>query len=99
MHTITYEDGTQSRHCTRTAHAEQNTIANAARVGAVVEGATLYCKMLPCYICAKIIINAGISRIVALRDYHATKESKDIFKLAGIEVIIINKEVEEYKDQ
>jgi dCMP deaminase len=99
MHTVTNEDGTTSRHCIRTAHAEQNAIANAARVGVGVEGATLYCKMLPCYICAKMIINAGIKRVVALKDYHATKRSKEIFSDAGIELVIINNEVESYKDQ
>lgn len=99
MHTVTNEDGTTSRHCIRTAHAEQNAIANAARVGVGVEGATLYCKMLPCYICAKMIINAGIKRVVALKDYHATKRSKEIFNDAGIELVIINNEVESYKDQ
>ena len=99
MHTVTNEDGTTSRHCIRTAHAEQNAIANAARVGVGVEGATLYCKMLPCYICAKMIINAGIKRVVALKDYHATKRSKEIFSDAGIELVIINNEVESYEDQ
>ncbi len=99
MHTVTQEDGTVSRHCIRTAHAEQNAIANAARVGVATEGATLYCKMVPCYICAKMVINAGIIRIVALKDYHATKRSKEIFKEAGIELVIINNEVESYKDQ
>lgn len=99
MHTVTGEDGAVSRHCIRTAHAEQNAISNAARVGVATEGATIYCKMVPCYICAKMIINAGIIRIVALRDYHTTKRSKEIFKEAGVELIIINNEVESYKDQ
>jgi dCMP deaminase len=99
MHTVTNEDGTVSKHCVRTAHCEQNAIANAARSGVALEGSTLYSKMVPCYICAKIIINAGIVRIVAIKDYHASKRSKDIFKTAGIELVIINNEVESYKDQ
>ena len=99
MHTVTHEDGTISRHCTRTAHAELNAITNAARVGVAVEGATLYCKFLPCYTCAKAIINAGIRRVVSLRDYHATKETKNVFKQAGIKLEIINKEIQSYKDQ
>ena len=99
MHTITQEDGTVSRHCLRTAHAELNVIANAARFGVAVDGATIYCKMVPCYTCAKTIINAGIKRLVAFRDYHATAQTKKIFKQAGIKLEIIHKEVESYKDQ
>ena len=99
MHTVTQEDGTVSRHCIRTAHAELNAIANAARAGAATNEATLYCKFLPCYTCAKIIINAGIKRVVTMRDYHASKQSKVIFKKAGIKLEILNKETENYKDQ
>lgn len=99
MHTVTNEDGTQSRHCIRTAHAELNAIANAARVGVSIDGATMYMKMVPCYTCAKTMINAGIKRVVSLKDYHATKRAKEVFKEAGIELVIINPEVEQYKDQ
>ena len=99
MHTVTGEDGTISRHCIRTGHAELNAITNAARVGVAVEGATLYCKFLPCYTCAKAIINAGIKRVVTFRDYHASKQSKIIFKKARVKLEIINKEVQSYKDQ
>jgi dCMP deaminase len=99
MHTVTLEDGTVSRHCIRTAHAELNAIANAARVGVSVDGATLYCKFLPCYTCAKTIINAGIKRVVSLKDYHAAKQTKDVFKKAGLKLEILNKEIESYKDQ
>ncbi len=99
MHTVTHEDGSVSRHCIRTAHAEMNAITNAARVGVSIEGATVYCKMVPCYTCAKAIVNAGIKRVVAMRDYHATKETKIIFKKAKIKIEILNKEIESYKDQ
>jgi dCMP deaminase len=99
MYTLTEEDGTISRHCLRTAHAELNVIANAARYGVAINGSTLYCKMVPCYTCAKTIINAGIERVVALMDYHATKQSKIIFKKAGVKLEIFNKKVEFYKDQ
>ena len=99
MHTVKGEDGTESRHCIRTAHAEQNAIANAARVGSAIEGGTLYCKFLPCYTCAKMIINSGIVRVVTIKDYHASKQSKEIFKSANVELVVINNEVESYKDQ
>ncbi|MDA8124017.1 MAG: cytidine/deoxycytidylate deaminase family protein [Deltaproteobacteria bacterium] len=45
-------------------HAEQNAIIQAALHGVSVKGATLYCTNHPCVICAKMIINAGIVRIV-----------------------------------
>jgi dCMP deaminase len=99
MHTVTGEDGAVSRHCIRTAHAELNAIANAARVGVATNESTLYCKFVPCYTCAKTIINAGIKRVVALRDYHTAKQTKDVFKKANIKLEILNKEVESYKDQ
>ncbi|MFA6077057.1 MAG: cytidine/deoxycytidylate deaminase family protein [Candidatus Paceibacterota bacterium] len=99
MHTLTNEDGTVSRHCLRTAHAELNAIANAARHGVVIDGATLYCKMVPCYTCAKTIINAGIKRVVAFKNYHLTEQSKNVFKKSGVKLEIVNKEIESYKDQ
>lgn len=45
-------------------HAEQNAVIQAARLGIAIDGATLYCTHQPCAICAKIIVNAGISRVV-----------------------------------
>lgn len=97
MHTVTLEDGTQSRHCIRTAHAEQNAINNAARAGIAIEGSILYCKMIPCYKCAQSVINAGIIKVIALKDYHGASRSKEIFKEAGVEFIILG-EMEQYKD-
>ncbi len=45
-------------------HAEQNAILQAAYHGVPIKGATLYCNTKPCSICTKMIINAGIVRIV-----------------------------------
>jgi dCMP deaminase len=98
MHTVVQEDGTESRHCIRTAHAEENAIVQAAKVGVSTDGATLYCKMSPCYTCAKMIINAGIKRVVALNDYHAGKRSREIFKEAGIKYELLNDQIEAYSD-
>ncbi len=99
MHTVTHHDGTQTRHCIRTAHAEQNAICEAARMGIALEGGTLYCKMTPCYACAKMIINAGIKRIVCAQDYHAGSRSKEIFQEANIEYSLISSETTTYQDQ
>jgi len=99
MHTVTNEDGTQSRHCIRTTHHEQNAICQAARFGIALDGATLYCKMTPCYTCAKIIINAGIKRVVCASDYHAGARSKEVFKEAGIDYVLLDEAVLKYEDQ
>ena len=60
--------GTRHEVCYAT-HAEQNAIIQAARLGLSVDGATLYCTHQPCVICAKMIINSGISRIVYREGY------------------------------
>lgn len=99
MHTVTHDDGHTSKHCIRTTHAEQNAICEAARMGIALRGSTLYCKMTPCYTCAKMIINCGITRVVCAQDYHTSKRSKEIFKEAKIQFDLINDEVTEYKNQ
>ena len=50
-------------------HAEQNAIIQAAKHGTNIEGATLYCTTMPCIICSKMIINAGIGRVVYEEGY------------------------------
>jgi len=55
--------------CTRTVHAEANAIAFAARKGIETEGATLYTTHSPCNECAKLIINAGIKRMIYWEEY------------------------------
>ncbi len=96
MSTVLNDDGTQSLHCVRTTHAEQNAIAQAARLGVSLDGSTVYCHMTPCYICAKIVINAGVKRVVALKDYHRGGRSKEIFKDAGVQYELLNDELEVY---
>lgn len=50
-------------------HAEQNAIIQAAKLGVSIDGGTLYCTHQPCSVCAKMIINAGIRRIVYEQGY------------------------------
>jgi len=50
-------------------HAEQNAIIQAAKHGTNIDCATLYCTTMPCIICSKMIINAGIKRIVYVQGY------------------------------
>jgi dCMP deaminase len=56
-------------HCARSTHAEQNAIVQAARNGISIDGATLYCTNNPCLGCTKLLINAGIKRIVYQEPY------------------------------
>lgn len=64
-------------------HAEQNAIIQAAKLGVSIEGATLYCTHQPCVICAKMIVNAGISRIVYVEGY-PDDFSLEIIREAGV---------------
>ena len=50
-------------------HAEQNAIIQAAKLGVSIEGATLYCTHQPCVVCAKMIVNSGIVRVVYEEGY------------------------------
>lgn len=61
--------GTQHQIC-RAVHAEQNSIIQAAHHGIDVNGATMYCTHTPCIICAKMIVNAGIKRVVTYQNYN-----------------------------
>ena len=64
-------------------HAEQNAIIQAAKLGVNIDGSTLYCTHQPCILCAKMIVNAGIMRVV----YHSGYPDDfalDIFKEAGV---------------
>jgi len=99
MKTVVEDDGTQRKHCVRTTHAEANAIAQAAKHGASVNGATIYCKMEPCLDCAKLIINSGIKRVVCEKRYHGAKHTRDYFQQAGVALQVLNNELEEYPDQ
>lgn len=67
-------------------HAEQNAIIQAALHGVSVKGATLYCTNQPCIICAKMIINAGITAAV-VKDGYADKLAEEMLAEAGIRVV------------
>ena len=67
-------------------HAEQNAIIQAARHGINIDGATLYCTTMPCVICTKMLINAGIMRVVFDEGY-ADDLAREMIAESGIEVI------------
>ena len=69
-------------------HAEANAITKVAKSNNSSEGATLYITTSPCMECAKLIIQAGIKRIVYCDSYH-TKEGLELLERAGIEIVYI----------
>ena len=99
MKTVTHEDGHQSQHCMRTAHAEQNAIVQAANLGISIEGATCYCRMTPCAACAKMLINGGIKRVVCEKRYHSGSETEEMFRQVGVELDYFEDKIENYANQ
>ena len=71
-------------------HAEQNAIIQAAYHGVSIKEAALFCTNLPCSICAKMIINAGIVTIYYQTGY-ADQMSSDMMKEAGVDVLKLDK--------
>ena len=64
-------------------HAEQNAIVQAALYGISIKGSILYCTTQPCVTCAKMIINAGIKRIIYQEKY-PDELARKLFKEAGV---------------
>ena len=69
----------------RALHAEQNAIIQAASMGHAIEGGTIYITHQPCVICAKMIVNAGIVRVVYGEGY-PDEFALEIFSEAGVRV-------------
>ncbi len=66
-------------------HAEQNAIIQAALHGSGINGGTLYCTFMPCIICAKMLINAGIKRLV-FKGFYPDDMSMAMLKESGLEI-------------
>ena len=64
-------------------HAEENAIIQAAKLGVSIDGATLYCTHQPCSVCAKMIINAGIVRVV-YREGYPDDFARQLLSEAGV---------------
>ncbi len=77
--------GTRQEMC-YAVHAEQNAICQAAKLGISLEGATLYCTHQPCTICCRMIINAGIKKVIYAEGY-PDEFSLEIFKDSGVECV------------
>ncbi len=72
-------------------HAEANAITKIARSGNNSDGATLYVTAAPCIECAKLIIQAGIKRVVYSEEYRL-KDGIELLQRAGIEVVLAKEE-------
>jgi dCMP deaminase len=72
----------------RGVHAEQNAIINAAFYGVPTQDTVLYCTNQPCIICARILINAGIIKVVHRGDFDDNL-AKQFMQEAGIELVEI----------
>lgn len=73
-------------HCIRSLHAEQNALLQAAKIGTPCDGSTIYVTCQPCNACAKMIINAGIVRVIYEGDY-PDDFSKELFREAKLDVL------------
>ena len=74
-------------HCVRTIHAETNAIIQAALHGVSTKGSTCYVTHLPCINCTKVLINAGIARIVYSTAYRTDENAMNFLNAANIEVV------------
>lgn len=66
-------------------HAEQNAIIQAAKHGTNIDDSTLYCTTMPCIICSKMIINAGVRRIVYEEGY-SDSLAEEMIRESGVVV-------------
>lgn len=81
-------------HCIRTVHGEANAIAQAAKNGVAIDGATLYTTGSSCYDCFKLCVNAGIKKVVYGQFYDSrygmSSKVLELAKKAGIEMLHID---------
>ena len=67
-------------------HAEQNAIIQAAKLGISLDGAEMFVTHQPCVICTRMILNAGIKRVIYKNGY-PDEFALQLFKEAGVEII------------
>jgi dCMP deaminase len=69
-------------------HAEMNALIQAAKYGIAIKGAVMYTTHHPCSLCAKMMINSGITQIVTAQDYPDAL-AKELLGEAGVQIIIL----------
>ena len=80
-------------------HAEQNSVIQAAVNGVSISGSTLYCTHQPCVVCSKILINAGIKRIVYANPYPDKLAAEMMQQAGNIEMIVFTGKTEKASDK
>ncbi len=87
------EDGciVENGHCTRTVHAEANAIAQAAKHGISIDGATIYTTASPCWYCFKLLANAGLTRM-CFSELYRDEKIMEFAVLTGIELVDLTNE-------
>ncbi len=76
----------EAGHCVRTIHAEANAIIQAAKNGVAIAGADIYITASPCWLCFKMIANAGVQRIV-FGEFYRDHRIYEVAQALGIELI------------
>jgi len=89
-------DTTNGKHydVCRSVHAEQNAIIQAAFFGSSTNGSVLYSTHQPCVICAKILINAGVKKVVYIEPY-SDDMARTMMTQAGIELVQMDVDIDE----
>jgi dCMP deaminase len=70
--------------CARTVHAEANAIAQAARHGTPLEGATIYVNTFPCWPCFRLLVSAGIAEVVYEAEYGGSADNERVSTAASL---------------
>lgn len=73
-------------HCIRTIHAETNAIIQAALHGVSTKGCSCYVTHFPCINCTKVLINAGVTRLIYHVGYRMDENALDFLRAAAIEI-------------
>ncbi len=89
-HMMEFDPNRGMESCVRTVHAEANSILQAAKTGAMIDGGTIYTTASPCWPCFKLIANSGISRVY-YGEFYRDERSLQVAREAGVELIDLGK--------
>ncbi len=78
-------------HCVRTIHAEANAVIQAALHGVSTKGCTCYVTHFPCLTCTKMLLNAGVVRIVYENDYRVDENALEFLTNSGVEIVHLDR--------
>jgi len=76
----------ENNHCVRTVHAEANAVAQAAKNGISIDGATAYVTVSPCWTCFKLLANAGVRKII-YKDFYRDEKIFEAAKLLKLRLV------------